>query len=767
MIFFNVSRYILLFFMVIFLLSLSPDVVSAGISGEASLKYSNYSVRDDLGGHLSAYSFTQDYSLLYSSKGYIYNSRVGKYEVSLGYNWSALDTHATSTTGDDSYAAKRGHVFFGGEVLVDPKEMPLRFNAYSRDLMRNSYTSTASAETYSLFSRNNGPLLGETGFSTGINDGMHITSGATLIAGVKNGMTNGYNEVLRHLPMIMLDYRDDLNRDLRSITPIDTRLSQLAFVSLNKKDNWFHYRYITFNDHINPTNDYLETQIQIGTIDQKLARRWIDFSNWIQVSADLQLTENKSSQLSRHYDEIDMNVFTQVRRSNWEARNYNNFNRYADSTGNLTYRTSIPINVSATLSPDTSWATRTSYRENSNNIGGYMQNLLAGYKLDMFKRSPFVLNHSFDVESSRTEGAGILTFAALIETASTRLFSNKYNLAASYSIKNSNDSTSSNDNNFLEQKLALRADYSPSNGIRFVLRQENEFANGSSINFATNVKDASTSLPQYVSPRTGLENLNGSSGGSYRSLTNFLTYWQPLPRLNFSLSATEDIYSSDASGKSYITAASMSADYSVAKAKLSNSLTFMNGSYQIGEDTTSFSANSSLGYFHNRSLNSNFIFGYNRWTDNKLKTYSFDAEQRLTYTYFSYSGITRKLFELDEMLSYSNSPYLTQSIYSANYSTITNSSGLTSALNDYTNAKRSERASLSIGGKYYPRREFTLSSGARYQYDDAFKNYSLVWYSSIGANFRLVQASLDYYQGRRHSDGLLEKKFSANMKKTF
>ena len=42
-----------------------------------------------------------------------------------------------------------------------------------------------------------------------------------------------------------------------------------------------------------------------------------------------------------------------------------------------------------------------------------------------------------------------------------------------------------------------------------------------------------------------------------------------------------------------------------------------------------------------------------------------------------------------------------------------------------------------------------------------------MWYASIGTNFRLFNASLDYFQGKRQSDGLIEKKFTANVKKSF
>ncbi len=733
------------------------------LSGEASLRYDNYDARDNSGRHMSGNSFTQDYSILYSHAGNIYNSRIGKYNVSLGYNWSALDTTIKSTRGAADLNSSRGHVFYNGEIIIDPKEVPFKINAYSRDLTRNTLTATDPPLVTEMFSQGGG-LFNSPNLATGISDGIHIDSGATLLAGVKNGMTNGYNEILRHFPMIMVDYSDQLHRDLRSQTPVDSRLSRLAFVSLNKKDNWFHYRHVTYNDYINSDNNYKESQFQIGTVDHKLARRWIDFSNWLQVSTDLLLTKRMNNNMALNYTETDLNLFAQARRSKWEARSYGNFNRYREENGKLTYRTTLPLYVSGVYNPEISWSTRASYSESHNNAGAHLDSMLAGYRVEFFKRSLFTLTQHFDVESSVSELSELLALSAGIETTSSTRFSQKLSIGASYDIKNSSHKESLNNSNFIEQKLSLRSSYNPTNQLRINLIQVNDFTSGNKQSFASTVRDANTTLPQYVSPRGVANDDFGST--SYRSVTTVSAAWNPLPRLNIGLMLSEDIFSSEKVKSSNVTNISLSVDYEQSRIKLSNLLTYSDGSSQVDLKSSMLSNSTTVQYMHNRNLDSRLMFMYSRISDNTNTSNSYDVEQRLNYIYYSHTGLSRKLFEINEMLTYSNSPNLISTAYSTSNS-ITSTNNIASNNNIVYSGRNNSRASLSLGFKYYPLRQLVFSAGARYQYDNNVNNYSLLWYSSLGANFRLFQASLDYYQGKRQSDGLIEKKFTANVKKSF
>lgn len=323
------------------------------------------------------------------------------------------------------------------------------------------------------------------------------------------------------------------------------------------------------------------------------------------------------------------------------------------------------------------------------------------------------------------------------------------------------------DGNFLEQKLSFRSSYTPTNQLRFNLIQTNEFTSGKYSNFTSSVREQDTALPQYVSPRFG--NGNGIDGTSYHSVTSASVAWNPLPRLNLGLVVNEDIFSSDKTGTSYITNVSASIGYEAAAVRFNNTLTYSDGSTQIGTQTSSLNNTTTVQYRHNRNLDSKLLLAYNRIVDNSITSNSYDVEQRLDYTYFSSTGFSRKLFEINEMVTYTSSPGLanTQYLVTGNSNNLNTANTISSSSNIAVAGNNKSRSSFSLGFKYYPLRTLILSAGARYQYDNKISNYSLLWYSSAAVNFRLFQASLEYYQGKRQSDGLMEKKFTANVKKTF
>ena len=329
------------------LLTLLVDDAYSRLSGEANLSYIKYDSSDKV----SAHSLTQRYSLLYEKKGVLFDGRLAKYSVAFGYDWVDFDTTINTNGSSANRHRSNGHFLYNGEITVDPKEIPFRLHAYSRDMNRNIFLRDETR----IYENNNPSMLGNLDITTGISNGLHTETGATLVMGVKNGMTNGYNEVLRHFPLLMLDFRDIINQDLKSTSPVNNRYSRLAFVSLNKKDNWFHYRLLNYQDFIDPSNNYRESQFQLGTIDHILQRRWIDFANWLSVSVDGQLTQRMNSLISSNNSEFDLNLFGIARRKNWEARSFANFNRVKENYGRVTYRTTVPLFVDGTLSADTIW----------------------------------------------------------------------------------------------------------------------------------------------------------------------------------------------------------------------------------------------------------------------------------------------------------------------------------------------------------------------------------------------------------------------------
>jgi hypothetical protein len=728
------------------MLILMSSAADAGISGDASLTYTKYdgSANDSaVPGHrnsMSSSSFVQNYSLLYSTAGTIYNSRVGRYDVALGYNLTSIDTSFKSSTDkDEDFNKTRGHILYTGEISLDPKEVPFRLNAYSRDMTRNSIINSSGTGISNFNS-----IFGYRDQPTDVNGGLHIESGATLVAGVKNGMTNGYNETLRHLPMILIDYKDTINRDLRSISPVDTRLSRLAFVSLNKKDNWFHYRHTLYEDKINEINNYTENEIQLGTVDQHMSRRWIDFSNWIKVSTDLQISRRKSNYQTYAIDDINLNLFVIGERANWNGRTFTTFNRNKDENNKLSYQATLPFYVSGVVNKDISWNARTSYRNiheiDALGVTSNFTNTLLGYRVDAFKHSPFTLSQSLDAEVSQTNASDLVVLSGLIETASTNRYSSIVTLAASYNIKNSLTSGSMVSNSdFLEQRLELRGAYAPTNTFRFEMTQSNTFTHGTYASFNGTTNNSQTLLDQYINPRSMLTKDIGSD--SFHSVTTLGGSWTPRPRLNIALTLIEDVYKSTVLGVSPVTTVSSGVSYTSDAWNFSDLLRYTHGSVEYADDNAdAFSNSASVRYTHSRNLNASVGASYSATSSKGDTFYDSTFEQRVNYSYLTKSGVARKLLEFSETL----------------------------LLLDGTDSyKRGLTKSLTLGCKYYPINMLTLSTGLGYSYVSSISDYTIAWNAGAAANFKLLQASLDFVHGIRKNDGARENKFTGNIRRSF
>lgn len=738
--------------LVVFLLS--SDAV-AKLSGDASLTYSLYDGSADVRrpdgsisrNSMSSNSFVQNYSLLYTSSGPVYNSRVGVYDVALGYNWTALDTtFRSSAQQSESYNETRGHLMYKGEVLIDPKEVPFRLNAFSRDMSRNS-VSTSTGSLPQAFPS----ILGLREQATGINDGLHIETGATLVAGVKNGMTNGYNEILRHFPMILIDYKDTINRDLRATNPIDDHLSRLAFVSLNKKDNWFHYRHTFYEDNLNLINNYVEDEIQLGTVDQYMARRWIDFSNWLKVSTDMLISKRKSNLQETSVEDIRLNLFVTAERSSWNARTFTTFDRMRDDKGGISYQSTIPLYASGVVSQDLSWNARTSFRSNKdvavNGVGSHFLNEMAGYRVEALKRSAFTLSQNMDVEASQADSMRFLTIAAGLETASTPRFSQSVTLGAAYNVTGYFTSTESiSSSTFFDQRLSLRGSYVSSNTLRFDARQTSNYTKGNLVPFSGNTDNSQTFLGQYVSPGSLSPDKLGSE--SITSITSLSATWSPKPRLTTNITLNEDLYKSESQSATALTEVLASITYTSDTWSATDRLRFLNGNRDTFETSSNTVSNDTMvRYIHSRSFDAAANVSYIVTSSKEGTSSNVLAGQRATYSYFTKTGVARKILEFNETLAFADGPR-------------DSSTELTK--------------SIILGMKYYPISQLTLASGIGYSFNNPFKlvspernNYSLVWNASVAANFRLLQASVDYVHGIRKSDGARESKVTGNVRKAF
>lgn len=737
-------------------LLLFPDRALCRISADAELGYINYDLKNNADQHLSANSFYQRYSILYATKGSILNERFARYDVSLGYEWTALKSSFKSGA-SENIDEGRGKITYSGDIFVDPKEVPFKLHLYSHDtggsafFMGNRFNATTlnnqqiRNDIYTLSPNMNFPM--------GITAGQHINSGATLVMGVKNGMTNGYNEILRHFPMLMLDYSDRINIDNNyNGFREDNRLSRLAFVSLNKKDNWFHYRYITYKDNVDPGNSYSERQIQIGTVDHLLQRRWIDFSNWLQVSADGQLIKHNAAAAVDSYEEMNLNLFGAARRSSWEARLFSSWNRLKEKDNLITYKTSIPLYASGVISSSTNWDAYAAYKDNVTTKGEQFTTLNSSYHLETFKKSLFTLNQGLSVEhSNQANGQNTLMLSGMVGTNSTNRLSRNVTLSGQYSVNHYVYSAPNNSNtSFTAQNVSARAAYAVSNTLNVTFNQSNAFTTGQSRDISSGIDGVTVNTPQYINPRTGATDVKTS----YRSVSKLDATWNPKPRFHVTFSISEDIFKTQDDNKSDVMNIQNQIRYSTAALTLSsiNSYTSTR-SRDVSYMSNSLSSENTANYIFSRNLDARIAIAYYRPFDSSgASSDILDLSQYLNYTNYKSNGVVRKLFEINQSFE-----------SRGNLNTLDNSN----TIGNSNNLAGQRTNNFRLGIRYYPLRQLQLSSAATYIFYNRIDNYFLSYYASIAANFSLLSASVDYSYGKSKTDGRIEKIFSANVKKRF
>lgn len=321
----------------------------ARLDGEAEWSYAHFEQSSDNGEDLTASHFTQRYSLMYRTKGLLAEGRAGFYDFGLGAEWGAYESDFDGETVSND-ALK---YLYEGRLQIAPGGLPVRLNAYSFDLQKIQFNRangpySADSTAPGIFSLINPRIVND------LHNGQTIVSGVQFMAGIRNGTYLGkYREILSQWPRILVDYRDVYRSDMKSRTPQKYRDQDLAFVSLNKRDNWFHYRVYTHKDYLRPENDERKNTIMLGTIDHTLKRQWIDLSNWIRISVDGAYTEYERKWDGAAEERFDVNFFATMDRRDFSASTLANMQR-VKRWGRLENVLDIPVFYNRSINPDTS-----------------------------------------------------------------------------------------------------------------------------------------------------------------------------------------------------------------------------------------------------------------------------------------------------------------------------------------------------------------------------------------------------------------------------
>lgn len=313
----------------------------ARVRGAAEWSYSSYTAEAGSVSLVDASDFTQRYSIFWDKRGVLAEGRGGAYDLGLGLEWVDFSSEMNGSEVSDDQLK----LTYNGRFTFAPGGLPFRLEAFSYDL------TPSTIDYYDIDFNRYGDGLVEPQIAAGIFGGTHIVTGISFIAGIKNGSYLGtYRELLSKYPRLLVDFHQDYVRNLNSITPEHYRTSDLAFVSLNKKKNWVHYRVQDHVDYQDSRSNYIQRQFLVGTVDHLQRREWLDLTNWIKLSVDLSLTTLREAGQSQE-DTYALNLFEIMSRKGLKVGNFNTFERRAQGD-NLSRELEIPFYVSIDTDPN-------------------------------------------------------------------------------------------------------------------------------------------------------------------------------------------------------------------------------------------------------------------------------------------------------------------------------------------------------------------------------------------------------------------------------
>ncbi|HEY5974071.1 MAG TPA: hypothetical protein VIU41_04955 [Geobacteraceae bacterium] len=715
-----------------------PADGNAQIKGEASLGYVSYNAEDHTGTLVDASSLAQRYSLMYVTQGDVKHESVGTYKLGVGYQWLSLSASATSPQfGNQNSDISAGRALYDGEIWLDPPQLPLKFKAYLRD------PGATSFNVDSLPPLNSSNTLLTPGVITDINDsGTNINGGFTLTFGVKDSMTSSYSSLFSLIPMVMIDYRDTYQHDTNAQNRIDLRSRRLSFISLNKADNWFHYRAARFDNYLDRTQSFTEDEFQLGTIDFRLRRTWIEMTNWIKISTDGRLTSHKGESATTSFEEYDLNFFGIASRRNWEARTFLNFNRHLEQN-QLILSQRAPFYLNGVLSADTDWFARYVFDADQRqyNVGpnGKRTNNTVTVGVNTFRRAPFTLSSTFSMEMAKdTASSDNIAFGGTIETASTRRFSDVLGLQARYNTRLflSTDNKSGNESTYLTQELAVMGKYTPNQRLTVSLTQQIQA--GSGTNPVANSNSTITTPSLGTSGNFVLTQRAQTINDYLRFNTLVEAGWRQNANFSTFVTASADVLTTPGQQNDIILMATHGLNYETPIYSMNLNTTAISRDTS-GRNVYNVVSFARASYRPNRDLDSSASIEYRWLSDNSLNGTWLQVLQRLNYVFWNKMGIRAKLIELTEDFNYT--------------------------LNEQNSVTLQDSTTVRFTGRYYPTSRLTLMAAAAGTVDQGA--FTQAYTAGIIASFKLLEASADYSYAMRDSDKRIDKRLSATVQRRF
>jgi hypothetical protein len=698
-----------------------------GLFGSAELDYVSYEATENGRKVLDASTFVQKYSLLYQMAAKARTEANGSYDLAVGYEWTSIDTSVSRPGANTDRSVRSGRLLYSGSFAINPPSSPFELSAYSRDMTRNTF----SYDTLPELSDGN-RIIAPNMQTDIISSGTNIESGVRLVIAEKRGRKQGaFGDLLVGVPAIYVNYWDMMSSNTQGGARLESHSNRFDISAGGIGDTWLHYQSRSHTDKYYPESNYEKTTILFGTINQFQRRKWIQFTNWIKLSADARFAQSKNGNPDANEEEFDLNIFGMATRRLWEAKVFTNYNRKIVGGGAPEEILRLPLYVSGVLGADTDWSLSVSATQHHTGGGAFQDSRSSednlSVRINTFKRSPFTLTSTVTLTNNSDSGGGGEVGADLnLETVSTSRFSRALNLAGGYALRTRYNRGS--EQYSYNQDLLLSAYYQPSSEWKLSFRET--ITQGK--NDAASTDFASSSVARGQNPLGAATNLSVPTSNFLRLATTAAVAWTPIARFTASLSGTNYMQYESGGTDSMSNAISAGLSYSqpTYNANLGGSVARQdNGDQDI-------SLNTRVVYKPSRSIEASLRGQVNQRQSSGTRYQLIDAAQRLTYYIWGSRGISRKVADLYEEVAYIQS-----------------------------NAGETPRRSLTLAGSYYLYARISLNGRATYSLQNG--DLSQAYGVGLAANMKLLDATVDYTYAKRSSDKRVENRLAATLKKSF
>lgn len=622
------------------------------IRGAVDLQAAGFESTRNRGADVSADHFVQKYAVSMSQADYIRNGSLGRYSLRTDYEWAVLDGDAFGR----EVSADRDSLGWDADLQIAPGGLPFSLTLFSR----RSFGVPTSGNLNYFDVLNKFAVIPVQGIVTSLgHDGQQLSSGFTLVVGEENSdYDSRFGHIMGSSPALFVDYRDHLIKSESPSNPQHSRLKYLAFVSLNKRDNWLHMRRVEFEDYLSPANDFEERTYQLGTVNYAGRREWINLTNWIQLSVDGTVSTRETVGGKGDNNRYSVNLFTVFNGRKAHAAQLATFERKVyNHSSKLIKKVELPVFSRGNWGKNHSWNLTASYNartEDDLSTGAevfYSDYPYLEARLDLYRHGKYAVKPRLIAESLRSSFGDADNLQLTYETYE-RITGNgtwQPHLKLVYSNFRGSDPVEG-DGSVNEYEMSLQLKRRAEKGVSYALSQYFLYAQGDFLTIDP-VRVQSASRFGVGGEETGFRDSDtvwrSSTGASVTFSTGQL---QNRVGLNYSVKEYSQGKSDQAVGVDH------SLRYSNRKVKATMSTAALFGDYTsaTGNDRAQnrVSNNINAAYMPSRNWELRYRQSLYRQEREVYTVYDADIRQSLRFTTYTASGVIRPLVLVEEIFRY-------------------------------------------------------------------------------------------------------------------